>query len=139
MSFERDLARALAAATANARAALAESKQSGDEMRAARAEIALLRTEVSTLTRLVTALAANAVEGVGTPSQLGRHLVAIASPVELDLRPDDTEQIVVETAYRGAAPGDSSRCARCGAPLAEDEPEMSLGAGRVCSACFARD
>ncbi len=139
MSLQGELGRALATATANARAALAESKQSGDEMRAARAEIALLRIEVSTLTQLVTALAAHVVDGGGgTPTQFGKHLVAIASPIEIDMRPDDTEQIVLETAYRGATPGDSSRCARCGAPLADDEPEMSLGAGRVCSSCFAR-
>lgn len=89
MSFERDLLTALETATAPARAALAEAKDRGDALRAAQSEIALLRMQLATLTRIVAALAGKEVDGNTTPAQLGKRLRAIAAPFESSAGSDE--------------------------------------------------
>jgi hypothetical protein len=142
MGFESDLRRALTSGTAHVRTKLEAARREGDPSNVAEAEIRLLRAQVDTLTRIVVELAALHVDGGGgTPTQIGKHIVKLAGPlVDFDgTDDDDDEPELAQTAYRGAAPGRGAMvCARCRARLDDDEPELTLSMGRVCTTCFAR-
>lgn len=141
MSFESDLRHALTSATTHARAKVEAARRDGDPLEVAQAEVRLLRAQVDALTRIVVELATLHVDGGGgTPTLIGKHIVKLAGPVEFDGTDDDDddEGQIAQTAYRGAMPGPGAKvCARCGAAL-DDEPEMTLSMGRVCTLCFSR-
>jgi hypothetical protein len=142
MGFENDLRHALQATAARARTDVEKAKREGDPQRVAEAEIALLRAQLDTLTRIVVELAAMKVDGGGTPTSIGKRILKLAAPV-IDFDASDDEDVedpeVAQSAYRGAVAGSGAKmCARCGTMLDEDEPEMTQAMGRVCTSCFAR-
>ncbi len=141
MGFENDLRHALQATAARARMDVEKAKRDGDPQRVAEAEIALLRAQLDTLTRIVVELAAIKVDGGGTPMSIGKRLLKLAAPViDFDASDEDVEDPeVAQTAYRGAVAGTGAKmCTRCGTMLDDDEPEMTQTMGRVCTSCFAR-
>jgi hypothetical protein len=135
MSFESDLLMAFEASAALERSRLAEARQKGDRTHVLQAEVALSSTQVTTLTRVLAALAAERIDG-GTGIQIGKRLLAIAGPIRLD---DEAARQptprLPQTAYRGATYAPAVRALR-----REARPRRSresLAAGPVCSTCFA--